>query len=49
MNQPDRGSPGSGKCGSANVQTIIATVIKPSALSNLEVALLKTVVNRCSR
>ena len=49
MNQPGRGCPGSGKWGSANVQTIIATVISPSALSNLEVALLKTVVNRCSR
>src|SRR6185312_9242118 len=49
MNRPDRGSPGSGKCGRAKVQTIIATVISPSALSSLEVALLKTVVNRCRR
>src|SRR5207302_8870011 len=41
MNQPGRGCPGSGKWGSANVQTIIATVISPSALSDLEVALLQ--------
>ena len=49
MNDQGRGCPGSGKCGSAKVQTIIATVMRPSALSSLEVAVRNTVVNRWSR